>query len=108
MNRRSTICPSQLISDKKWGGCAFSLTLEDDNSVTDDNGLVFHNNFACGKPEVVAKGNHQVRTIPKGQGWLHLAILHGAGKYDDPQVLTVLQQVCGNCPFYIARVAIRK
>jgi len=93
---------------QKWGGCVFGVTLpskDNEAAVAAEQG--YYENFVCAKREMAVVGSYDVRSIPQGQTWLHFTILHDAGRFNDPSVVTALEQSCSQCPFFIAKVAIQ-
>lgn len=88
---------------EKWAGCRHSLAFglfagDEAGYALREEG--YNENYGCEHPQIVKSGQHSIISFPEGGGITKAAVLHGIGKFDDPEVITALNKACANCPIY--------
>src|SRR3972149_2715004 len=88
---------------EKWASCkhslAFGLVAGDEAGYAlREEG--YNENYGCEHSQIVDSNQYPVTSFPEGGGITRAAVLHGIGKFDDPEVIEALKRACGSCVFY--------
>lgn len=87
---------------EKWKSCIFSVRLMfsgEDGYILRQEGFI--DDYGCTHPRVI-KDSVSTSLFLENDMMTPVAILHGFGRLDDPEVLEALNRTCGNCSYFQA------
>jgi len=89
---------------KKWTNCKHSLSIghnDEEGYALREEGFI--EKYGCDNPRIVDNNNHPTTTLPENGDITRVAVLHGFGKIDNPEVINDLDISCGTCQSFQKR-----
>ena len=85
---------------KKWASCINSVVYgpggEDGYALREEG---FNENYGCLQPNVI-RNSPTTSSFLENSSRISVAVLHGIGRFDDPEVVEALEKTCGCCGYF--------